>query len=117
VAKQKKQTNSNLLGIILAAAITGRREQSPGLIFFRVGPPVKSQAPSFKPASSQALTGSKLWDIIGIKKRKEKMKMETTCKLMTLIKKVMQLKDDQYIEDLTFQVMEEIDKQNESRKE
>jgi|TARA_R110002110_G_scaffold310342_1_gene523799 hypothetical protein len=41
------------------------------------------------------------------------MKMETTCKLMTLIKKVMQLKDDQYIEDLTFQVMEEIDKQNE----
>ena len=39
--------------------------------------------------------------------------METTCKLMTLIKKVMQLKDDQYIEDLTFQVMEEIDKQNE----
>ena len=38
--------------------------------------------------------------------------METTCKLMTLIKKVMQLKDDQYIEDLTFQVMEEIDKQN-----
>ena len=27
------------------------------------------------------------------------MKMETTCKLMTLIKKVMQLKDDQYIED------------------
>jgi hypothetical protein len=41
------------------------------------------------------------------------MKMETTCKLMTLIKKVMQLKDDQYIEDLTFKVMEEIDKQNE----
>tara|TARA_R100000664_G_C2685824_1_gene91910 strand:- start:509 stop:703 length:195 start_codon:yes stop_codon:yes gene_type:complete len=41
------------------------------------------------------------------------MKMETTCKLMTLIKKVMQLKDDQYIEDLTFQVMEEIDRQNE----
>ena len=41
------------------------------------------------------------------------MKMQTTCKLMTLIKKVMQLKDDQYIEDLTFQVMEEIDKQNE----
>ena len=39
--------------------------------------------------------------------------METTCKLMTLIKKVMQLKDDQYIEDLTFKVMEEIDKQNE----
>ena len=39
--------------------------------------------------------------------------METTCKLMTLIKKVMQLKDDQYIEDLTFQIMEEIDKQNE----
>ena len=41
------------------------------------------------------------------------MKMETTCKLMTLIKKVMQLKEDQYIEDLRFQVMEEIDKQNE----
>ena len=41
------------------------------------------------------------------------MKMETTCKLMTLIKKVMQLKDDQYIEDLAFQVMEKIDKQNE----
>ena len=39
--------------------------------------------------------------------------METTCKLMTLIKKVMQLKDDQFIEDLTFQVMDEIDKQNE----
>ena len=39
--------------------------------------------------------------------------METTCKLMTLIKKVMQLKDDQYIEDLTFQVMEEIDRQHE----
>ena len=40
------------------------------------------------------------------------MNIYTTAKLMTLIKKVMQLKDDQYIEDLTFQVMEEIDKQN-----
>ena len=39
------------------------------------------------------------------------MKMETTCKLMTLIKKVMQLKDDQYIEDLTFKVMDQIEKE------
>tara|TARA_R100001132_G_scaffold1813_1_gene1623 strand:+ start:202 stop:363 length:162 start_codon:yes stop_codon:yes gene_type:complete len=41
------------------------------------------------------------------------MKMDTTCKLMTLIKKVMQLKDDQYIEDLTFKVMDQIEAQNE----
>ena len=39
------------------------------------------------------------------------MKMETTCKLMTLIKKVTQLKDDQYIEDLTFKVMDQIEKE------
>ena len=41
------------------------------------------------------------------------MKMETTCKLMTLIKKVTQLKDDQYIEDLTFKVMDQIEAENE----
>ena len=39
--------------------------------------------------------------------------MTTTCKLMTLIKKVMQLKDDQYIEDLTFKVMDRIEEENE----
>ena len=32
---------------------------------------------------------------------------------MTLIKKVMQLKDDQYIEDLTFKVMDQIEEENE----
>ena len=41
------------------------------------------------------------------------MKMDTTCKLMTLIKKVMQLKDGQYIEDLTFKVMDQIEEENE----
>ena len=44
------------------------------------------------------------------------MKMDTTCKLMTLIKKVMQLKDDQYIEDLTFKVMDQIEKEYDERK-
>ena len=34
---------------------------------------------------------------------------------MTLIKKVMQLKDDQYIEDLTFKVMDQIEKEHEER--
>ena len=41
------------------------------------------------------------------------MNMQTTNKLMTLIKKVIQLKDDQYIENLTFKVMDQIDKENE----
>ena len=41
------------------------------------------------------------------------MKMQTTCKLMTLIKKVIQLKDDQYIENLTFKVMDQIEEENE----
>ena len=36
---------------------------------------------------------------------------------MTLIKKVMQLKDDQYIEDLTFKVMDQIEKQYNERHE
>ena len=43
------------------------------------------------------------------------MKMDTTCKLMTLIKKIMQLKDDQYIEDLTFKVMDQIEKEYDER--
>ena len=43
------------------------------------------------------------------------MKMETTCKLMTLIKKIMQLTDDQYIEDLTFKVMDQIEKEYDER--
>ena len=41
------------------------------------------------------------------------MNMQTTNKLMTLIKKVIQLKDDQYIEDLTFKVMDQIETENE----
>jgi len=41
------------------------------------------------------------------------MNMQTTNKLMTLVKKVIQLKDDQYIEDLTFKVMDQIDEENE----
>ena len=39
------------------------------------------------------------------------MNIHTTGKLMMLIKKVMQLKDDQYIEDLTFKVMDQIEKE------
>ena len=39
--------------------------------------------------------------------------MQTTNKLMTLIKKVIQLKDDQYIENLTFKVMDQIEAENE----
>ena len=42
--------------------------------------------------------------------------METTCKLMTLIKKIMQLTNDQYIEDLTFKVMDQIEKEYDERK-
>ena len=41
------------------------------------------------------------------------MNMRTTNKLMTLVKKVIQLKDDQYIEDLTFKVMDQIEAENE----
>ena len=41
------------------------------------------------------------------------MNMQTTNKLMTLIKKVIQLKDDQYIENLTFKVMDQIEAENE----
>ena len=41
------------------------------------------------------------------------MNIYTTAKLMMLIKKVMQLKDDQYIEDLTFKVMDQIEAENE----
>ena len=41
------------------------------------------------------------------------MNIHTTGKLMMLIKKVMQLKDDQYIEDLTFKVMDQIEEENE----
>ena len=60
VAKQRNQTNSNLLGMDLALLLpqciqllVGR---APGPnIFFRVGPPVKSQAPSFKLDRVQAL--------------------------------------------------------------
>jgi len=44
------------------------------------------------------------------------MIMETTCKLMTLIKKIMQLTNDQYIEDLTFKVMDQIEKEYDERK-
>ncbi len=43
------------------------------------------------------------------------MNMRTTNKLMTLVKKVIQLKDDQYIEDLTFKVMDQIEKEHEER--
>ena len=39
------------------------------------------------------------------------MNIYTTAKLLMLIKKVMQLKDDQYIEDLTFKVMDQIEKE------
>ena len=39
--------------------------------------------------------------------------MQTTNKLMTLIKKVIQLQDDQYIENLTFKVMDQIEEENE----
>ena len=39
--------------------------------------------------------------------------MQTTNKLMTLIKKVIQLKDDQYIENLTFKVMDQIEAEHE----
>ena len=48
VAKQRNQTNSNLLG--MDQAPQGARPY-----FFRVGPPVKSQAPSFKLDRVQAL--------------------------------------------------------------
>jgi hypothetical protein len=78
VAKQRNQTNSNLLGMGLALllprciqSLVGRAPGPVGLalesrgicsgqasgpnIFFRVGPPVKSQAPSFKLDRVQAL--------------------------------------------------------------
>ena len=48
VAKQKKQTNSNLLGMDQGAT-------APRPYFFWVGPPVKSQAPSFKLDRVQAV--------------------------------------------------------------
>ena len=44
------------------------------------------------------------------------MNIYTTAKLLMLIKKVMQLKDDQYIEDLTFKVMDQIEKEYDERK-
>ncbi len=50
VVKLKNQTNSNLLGMGLALESRGicSGQASGPNIFFRVGPPIKSQAPSFK---------------------------------------------------------------------
>ena len=68
VAKLKKQTNSNLLGMVLALLlpqciqlVVGR---PPGLIFFWVGPPGLLMKWGRKLSS---LTGPKLWDILGFK--------------------------------------------------
>ena len=61
VAKQKNQTNSNLLGMVLALLlpqciqlVVGR---APGPIFFWVGPPglLMNRGPSFKLDKSQAV--------------------------------------------------------------
>ena len=50
VAKQKNQTNSNLLGmdraLLLPRCIQSLVGRAPGPIFFRVGPPGKLQATS-----------------------------------------------------------------------
>ena len=58
VAKQRNQTNSNLLGmdlaLLLPRCIQSLVGRAPGPIFFRVGPPVKSQASSFKLDRAQA---------------------------------------------------------------
>ena len=57
MAKQKKQTNSNLLGMVLRGSGSSIEVDgtAPAALFFRVGPPVKSQAPSFKLDRSQAV--------------------------------------------------------------
>ena len=57
VAKQKNQTNSNLLGMVLAPL-------APGPIFFWGGP---ARAPHEVGAQASSLTGPKLWDILGFK--------------------------------------------------
>ena len=64
VAKQRNQTNSNLLGMDQGgcAELCNNHEHSrPGPnIFFRVGPPVKSQASSFKLDRVQVIGYSKI---------------------------------------------------------
>ena len=60
VAKQRNQTNSNLLGMVLAPL-------APGPIFFLGGP---ARAPHEVGAQASSLTGPKLWDIIRFKKEK-----------------------------------------------
>jgi len=68
----KLQANSNLLGMVLALLlpqciqlVVGR---APGPIFLGWARPESCKLQASKRAS---LTGPKLWDIIGIKKRKE----------------------------------------------
>ena len=100
-----------VLALLLPRCIRSLVGRAPGPIFFRVGPHGKLQARKLS-----SLTGLKLWDIMGFKKRKEKMQKYTLAQILeawtAAYGEDMQEEYPGFIQRLSEEVKEDVEKRS-----